>query len=218
MTRAIVGERAALPRPCLALITDQARSRLPLLEAIVRAVGAEVGVVQLRAGDLAPGGLLALAREVRAITAGRALFVVHSDVGVALAVAADGVHLSERGPPAAEVRERVGGGCLVGRSVHSVAAARRAAAEGADYVQVGAVFATASHPGRAPSGLELVREVRAAVELPLIAVGGITSENAGQVMAAGADGVAVIGAILGSEDPAESVCGLRAALESGTRQ
>lgn len=201
-----------LPRPCLVLITDRGRSRLPLLEAIAQAVGAGVDVVQLRAGDLAPDELLALAREIRALTAGRALFVVHSDVTVALAVAADGVHLSERGPPVAEVRARGGERLLVGRSVHSVAAARQAEAEGVDYIQVGAVFATASHPGRAPAGLGLVREVRAAVKLPLTAVGGITHENAGQVLAAGADGVAVIGALLGSDDPAGAVRRLRDAL------
>jgi len=204
--------RGELPRPCLALITDRRRSALPLLAAVAAAVDAGVDVVQLREPDLSREELLALARRLWAITAGRAVFVINSEVEVALVVGADGVHLTERGAAIASVRARSGGRLLVGRSVHSVEAARQAADEGADYVQIGAVFATASHPHRPPAGVALVRAVRAAVTVPpsvrrtsLLAVGGITPENAGEVLAAGADGVAVIGAILGSEQPGAMV-------------
>jgi thiamine-phosphate pyrophosphorylase len=206
--------RPSLPRPCLALITDRRRSALPLVEAVAAAIAAAVDLVQLREGDLAPGELLALALELRTLTARRALFVVNADVALALAVGADGVHLPERGTALAEVRARGGARLLIGRSVHSVAAARHAAAEGADYLQVGAIFPTASHPGHPAAGPDLVRSVRAAVNLPLLAVGGITHENAAQVLVAGADGVAVIGAILGRAAPEAATQRLRLALHT----
>jgi thiamine-phosphate pyrophosphorylase len=197
-----------LPNPCLVLITDRRRSALPLLDAVAAGVEAGVDAVQLREPDLPRADLLELARALRAITAGRALLLINGDLELALAVGADGVHLSERAPAVGGLRAQAGQRLVVGRSVHSVAAARRAVEEGVDYVQVGAVYATASHPGRAPVGLALVREARAAISMspgvrraPLLAIGGITPENAGEVLAAGADGLAVIGAILGSERP-----------------
>lgn len=205
--------RASLARrSCLALITDRKRSALPLGEAARQALRVGAELVQLRERDLPPRELLALAAELRRLTLGRTLFMVNADVELALAVAADGVHLPERGASVAEVRSRLWRGSLVGRSVHSVDAARAAEAEGADYVKVGNIFATDSHPDRAPAGLNLVREVRAAVTLPLIVVGGITPENAREVIAAGADGVAVIGAILGSREPGRATWELRKAL------
>ena len=211
---------AALTRRAgIALITDHRRSASPLGEAVEQALTVGIELVQLRERDLPPRELLALAWELRRLTLARALFVINADVELALAVAADGVHLPERGISVAEARARMGRGCLVGRSVHSADAARAAQAEGADYVQVGNIFATQSHPGRAPAGLDLVREARAAVTLPpgvrgtpLLAVGSITPENALGVIAAGADGVAVIGAILGSREPGRATWELRKAL------
>lgn len=206
--------RAAIARSsCLALITDHHRSVLPLVDAVEQALRVGIEMVQLRERDLPPAELLPLAAELRKLTLGRALFVINADVELALAVAADGVHLPERGASPARVRARMGSGCLVGRSVHSVEAARQALAEGADYVHVGAVYATESHPGQAPAGLDLVREVRAAVSGPVLAVGGITPGNARQVIAAGADGVAVIGAILGSDEPGRAIWELREAMK-----
>lgn len=210
-----------LPHPCLVLITDRRRSRLPLLDAVAEAVAAGVDAVQLRELDLPRDELLALAHSLRRVTTGRSLLLVNGDLALALAADADGVHLPEAGPAVAEVRARGGERLLIGRSVHSVAAAERAAEEGAEYVQVGAVFATASHPGREPSGLDLVRDVRSAVaplsvrRTPLLAVGGITPENAAEVLAAGADGLAVIGAILGSERPGAVVRRFREVLARG---
>lgn len=212
--------RASLARrACLALITDRTRSALPLAEVIEQALTVGIELVQLREHDLPPEELLRLAADLRQRTLARALFVINADVELARAVAADGVHLPEHGASVAEVRAALGRACLVGRSVHSVATARQAQAEGADYVQVGNIFATQSHPDRAAAGLELLRDVRAAVTLPsgvrktpLLAVGGITPENARDLIAAGADGVAVIGAILGSREPGRATWELRKAL------
>jgi thiamine-phosphate diphosphorylase len=201
--------------PSLMLITD--RSRLhgrPIEEVASQAVDGGVTVVQLREKDLSSGDLYDLAVTVHAVLRGRALLLVNDRIDVAIAAGADGVHLPEHTLPLQKLRDYVGDACIVGRSVHSVEAALRAEQEGADYVQVGAVYETRSHPGQTPTGLELVRAVAEAVRVPIIAVGGITPERVAEVIEAGADGIAVIGAILDADDPQAAARALRTALDA----
>jgi len=191
-----------LPIPCLALIIDRRLCQgLSLGEAVARAVASGVNVVQLREKDLAAAQLVPLADRLRAITQGKALLIVNSRLDVALLCGADGVHLPERGPSVAATRRLAGDGFIIGRSVHSAEEAVKAQEEGADYVQVGAIFPTRSHPGLPAAGLALLKGVAARVAIPIVAVGGITAENVGQVMQAGARGAAVISAVLGSPSP-----------------
>jgi len=191
-----------LPIPCLTLITDRRLCQgLSLREAVVRAVGGGVNVVQLREKDLAAAQLVPLADRLRAITQDKALLIVNTRLDVALVCGADGVHLPERGPSVAATRRLAGDGFIIGRSVHSAEEAAKAQEEGADYVQVGAIFPSRSHPGQTPAGPGLVESVAARVTIPIVAVGGITAGNVGQVMQAGARGVAVISAILDSSSP-----------------
>ena len=190
-----------LPVPCLTLISDRRLcQRLSLGEAVVRAVGGGVNVVQLREKDLAAAQLVPLADRLRAITQDKALLIVNSRLDVALLCGADGVHLPERGPSVAATRRLAGDGFIIGRSVHSAEEAAKAQEEGADYVQVGAIFPTRSHPGPS-AGLTLLKSVAARVTIPIVAVGGITVGNVDQVMQAGAKGAAVISAILGAPSP-----------------
>jgi thiamine-phosphate pyrophosphorylase len=190
-----------LPSPCLTLITDRRLCQsLSLEEAVARATGGGINVVQLREKDLAAAELVPLADHLRAITRDKALLIVNSHLDVALLCGADGVHLPERGPSVAATRRLAGDGLIIGRSVHSAEEAVKAEEEGADYVQVGAIFPTRSHPGP-PAGPGLVESVAVRVSIPIVAVGGITARNVGQVMQAGARGAAVISAILGSPSP-----------------
>jgi len=196
------------------LLTDRTRLRgSSLEEAVSRALDGGVSVVQLREKDLSGGDLYDLAVTIRAVTRGRALFLVNDRFDVALAAGADGVHLPEHSVPVMKVRDFAGDVCIIGCSVHSVEAALRAEAAGADYVVVGAVYKTASHPGQEPGGIELVRTVAEAVRVPVVAVGGISAENAAAAVAAGADGVAVIGAIMDAGDPQQAAARLRRALD-----
>jgi len=206
--------RPALPYPCLALVTDRRRSRIPLDAAVERAVAGGVNLVELREKDLPADELLALARRLRAVTRGRALLVVNDRVDVALVSGADGAHLPERGLPVREARALLGAGRLVGRSVHSVVSAVDAERDGADYAILGTIYATSSKPGVSPAGIGLVAEAARATRLPLLAIGGVTAERAPEVMAAGAWGVAVISAVLDADDPADAARRLRAALDS----
>ena len=199
--------------PCLALVTDRsALGGLSLEEAVAQAVEGGANLVQLREKDLPAAELLALAEKLRAFTQGRALFLVNDRLDVALACSADGVHLPERGLPVAVARRLAGEEFIIGRSVHSVAEAVRAQDEGADYVQVGTVFASRSHPDQPVAGLGLLEAVAAAVSIPILAVGGITSANVGEATGAGASGAAVISAILATPSPREAARDLAQAI------
>jgi thiamine-phosphate pyrophosphorylase len=140
--------------------------------------------------------------------------VVNDRVDVALAAGADGVHVGQDDVPPEAARALSGGGKIVGFSTHSAAQASAAARLPVDYIAIGPVFDTSSKEKPDPLvGLEGVRRVRAAVgTLPLVAIGGITAETAPPVLEAGADSVAVIGALLNTSDPAEITRRTRALL------
>jgi thiamine-phosphate pyrophosphorylase len=200
-----------IPVPALMLVTDRllAGCEDALVDAVAEALEGGVNAVQLREKDLAPEDLLALARRLRAVTRDRAALIVNGSLEIALAAEADGVHLPEAAP-AIERPERP---FLVGRSVHSREAAVQAWAECSDYLIAGPILETKSHPNAAPSGVRLIEETVGAVAVPVLAIGGITAGRITEVVRAGASGVAVISAILGSESPAAAARGLREALE-----
>ena len=149
---------------------------------------------------------------VAAAHAAGALLVVNDRPDVARLAGADGVHVGQDDLAPADVRALLPGG-IVGVSTHDRAQLAAAASSGADYVAVGPVFATTSKARPDPVvGLELLRAARGLTRAPLVAIGGITAENAADVIAAGADGVAVIGALLQAPDPGEAFRRLDAAL------
>ncbi len=202
------------PLPRLHLIVDPALCRergIAPAELAARAVGDGRAVaVYVRAPGLAAAALWRLAVDLRAVLAPPALLIVNDRADVAVAVGADGVHLGGHGLPVAAARRVVGARLLLGRSVHGVAEARAAEREGADYALLGTIYPTASHPGAAGGGLALVRAVRAAVRLPVIAVGGVDRTTLGAVLDAGADGVAVLRAVGMAADPGRATATLYA--------
>jgi len=188
--------------PTLCLVTDRHQCGETELEAVVEAaIEGGVNVVQLREKDLSAGELFSLGMRLREVTRGKALLLINDRVDVAQACGADGVHLPENGLPTSIARWVMGRHALVGRSVHGVEAAAQAEKDGADLVQLGTIFASPSKPDSPPVGPELLREVADAVSIPVLAVGGVTLENAAEAIAAGAAGTAVISAICGAHDP-----------------
>ena len=171
-------------------------------------------LVQIRVKAGADAAFLALARE--AVAAARAeggLLMVNDRPDVALLAEADGVHLGQDDLRPRDARSLLKAGSLIGLSTHDAAQAEAAGAEPVDYVAVGPVFATSTKPDADPViGLSGVRAARARTHLPLVAIGGITAENAGSVIEAGADGVAVVSAVMGEPDVAAAVRRLRAAI------
>jgi thiamine-phosphate pyrophosphorylase len=161
-------------------------------------------LLQLRLKGVSARALHEAALALRALTrAAGAAFVVNDRPDVAAAVGAEGVHLGQDDVPVSVARAVLGAGQWVGVSTHDLGEARAALADGADYLGVGPVFDTGSKVGALPArGLELVRTVRALTDRPLVAIGGITAETAPAVRGAGADAVAVIGAIVRADDPA----------------
>jgi thiamine-phosphate pyrophosphorylase len=190
---------------------------------VVRAAAAGgVDVVQLREKHATARKRYDLGREVRAVTreAGVPL-VVNDRVDLAAAVDADGVHLGDDDLPVSVARGRLGADALVGRSVSTVDGAREAAAAGADYLGVGAVYRTATKdtdPEESGVGLDRVRAIRDAVDLPFVGIGGVTAERAAAVVAAGADGVAVVSEIAAADDPETATRELREAVAEGRRR
>jgi thiamine-phosphate pyrophosphorylase len=205
-----------LPKPLLMLVTDRHRcSPHPLMEAIELAVAAGIDALQLREKDLEAEQLYDLAVECRRITAGHCIFLVNGRLDIAQAAGADGVHLPEHGLPVQGARRLSGPGFLIGRSVHSASAAVEAEAAGADYVELGTIFATDSKPGLEPSGLGLVRETATRLSIPGLAVGGVDARNAPAVIASGASGIAVVSAILQAGNVGQAVANLRQSLGLG---
>lgn len=187
------------PTPLLMLVTEPS-ARLP--EIVAGAVAGGVNVVQLRDRDGAPDCLHETATALRFVTQGRALLLINGDPGVAASIGADGLHLPERGLSVREARAMVGPRGLVGRSIHSVESAERAANEGTDYLIAGTIFASGSHPGETPRGLDFLRDVCAAVHpTPVLAIGGVTPERAADCLGAGAAGVAVLSPLMRATDP-----------------
>ena len=183
---------------------DTAADPVALADAML-AGGARL--LQLRLKDATSRELLRVAEIIRERThIVGAAFVVNDRPDVARAVDADGVHLGQDDLPVAAARRIVGPALLIGVSTHDLTQLRAAAAEGADYVAVGPVYATQSKTGAlAPRGLDLIRAARAATSLPIVAIGGITAETAPAVRAAGADSVAMIAALVRTPDVAAAV-------------
>lgn len=127
-----------------------------------------------------------------------------------MAVGADGVHVGQKDLPVAVVRRLTGSDMIIGSSTNNAGEARRAEADGADYVSVGRLFETASKEDTRPAGTRTIREVNAAVSLPVCAIGGINESNIDEVIAAGANIVAVIGAVCSAPDPQRAASRLQA--------
>ena len=131
-------------------------------------------------------------------------FIVNDHADLALAVGADGVHVGQKDLPIDIVRRLVGPEMIIGASTNNVNEARRAEADGADYVSVGRLFETGSKTDTRAASTGTIRQVKAAVSLPVCAIGGINETNIDEVIAAGADMAAVISAVCSAREPREA--------------
>jgi thiamine-phosphate pyrophosphorylase len=205
----------------LYVVTDrQLTGGRPLRLVVEAALRGGARAFQLREKDLSPRELYPLALELRHLTQTYgARLLINDRVDVALAVDADGVHLATTSLPASIARRVLGPERLIGVSTHTFAEAQAAADEGADFIVFGPVFFTPSKaPYGEPVGLEALREARAVVRLPILAIGGVKKANLDQVLAAGADGIAVISAIISADDPMAASADLLATLRSRRAQ
>jgi thiamine-phosphate pyrophosphorylase len=201
LTRGNPAERFGKVR--LYVLLTEALCKRPILETARLVLEGGADAIQLREKDKADGELLALAKEVRVLChAHDALFFMNDRADLAVLAGADGVHLGQEDLPVAQARWIVGPKMILGKSTHSLEELKAALAEGADYIAVGAIFASPTKPQVACGGLELLRQAAAICDRPILAIGGISADNAGEVLAAGAWGAAVCQAVIGQEDPA----------------
>ncbi len=203
---AILRGVSLLKLPKMYPITDRRLSGLSHAEQVARLADGGASFIQLREKHLGPREFYREAEEAMRVARERGVkLIVNDRADIALALGADGLHLGQDDMPPDAARALLGDGVVIGFSTHNVAQAAEAARLPVDYVAIGPVFATSSKSNPDPVvGLEGVARAREAVgRLLFVAIGGITRENARAVLAAGADSVAVIGALLTTADPAE---------------
>ncbi len=198
------------------LVTDSSLcGERGVVETVLEAVRGGVTLVQLREkhADTRPFVELACALKAALTPLGVPL-LINDRLDVALACGADGVHVGQRDMPCAMVRKLLGPSALIGLSVETEAQVLAAGSEDVDYLGVSPVFGTPTKTDTAtPWGLAGVQKVRSLSRFPLVAIGGIDVTNAPAVLAAGADGLAVVSAICGQADPGAAAAALRAVVD-----
>ena len=203
-------QRVTLPALYAILDPEQVSSRSP--EIVVRQLlegGAKM--IQLRAKALSSRDFFHLAQRARELTAAfDCRLIINDRLDIALGSAADGVHLGQEDLPL-QVGRKLLGDRLIGISTHNLEQAKEAEANGADYIGFGPLFGTATkNTGYTARGLEILARIRAAVALPIVAIGGITEANIQDVWQAGADSAAIISDILKAEEVAAKVSAILA--------
>lgn len=192
----------------LYLITDRKNAGgRDLAEVVEAALEGGARFIQLREKDLGGRDLLGLARRLKPLTAGAgAKLIINDRVDVALASDADGVHLGVGSIPPEDARKLMGDEKLIGVSTHGLEEARAAVAGGADFITLGPVWRTSSKEKYGPPvGLDTLREVAGEAEIPVYALGGVKPGRVKEALGAGASGVALISAVMASEDVRGSV-------------
>jgi len=180
------------------------------LSQIEKALEGGVTVLQLRAKRLSTRRFYEVALQVKALARRYEVpFIVNDRLDIALAVAADGLHIGQDDLPAAEARRWLGKDKILGVSVRKLEEALQAFKDGADYLGVGAMFPTKTKNDAAAASFEELRNIQIAVNLPIVAIGGINSKNAALMKKEGVQGIAVVSAILEQADPAYAVKELR---------
>ena len=183
-------------------VTDRAWvGRQSLYEQVESALKGGVTCVQLREKELPEEYFLAEAMEISELCRRYGIpFFINDNVDIALACHADGIHVGQEDLDAAQVRQRVGVGMMIGVSVHCVEEALEAVKQGTDYLGVGAMFATSTKTDVDVLPMETLRDICAAVDIPVVAIGGISRDNISQLSNTGVDGVALVSAIFAADD------------------
>lgn len=188
-------------------VTDRAWvGEKTLYQQVEEALRGGITCLQLREKDMDGGELLREAREIHALCRQYGVpFIVNDNVEVAVACGAEGVHVGQEDMAAGDVRRRVGDGMMLGVSVHTVEQAREAVRSGADYLGLGAVFPTRTKTDVEQMPNETLRAICGAVDVPVVAIGGINRGNIGSLAGSGVDGVALVSAIFSAAD-IETTC------------
>jgi len=186
-------------------ITDASLSLAGNISDVKNALAAKVRVVQYREKYKSTREMYKEALKIRALCK-NTIFLVNDRVDIALSVKADGIHLGQDDLPYYVARRLLGKKKIIGLTVHSVKEAREAERLGADYISLSPIFATSTKQdaGR-PVGIELLKKIRRYISIPIIAIGGINSSNAKEVILAGADGLCAISAVITKQNVRQEI-------------
>ena len=172
-----------------------------LLRQVAEAIDGGAGIVQLREKHLGQADFLEEAERFVALCREKgAVSIINDNVDIAAQVGADGVHIGQEDLEAGRARQMLGPDKVIGVSAHSVAEALAAQAAGADYLGVGAAFVTGTKTDAKPISRETIRAITAAVDIPVVAIGGISRDNILELRDCGLDGVAVVSALFAQAD------------------
>ncbi len=172
-----------------------------LAKQVEESIKAGATFIQLREKNLPFKEFVKTAKEIKAVTDWyKVPFVINDDVKVALKADADGVHIGQSDEDIITVREKLGKDKIIGLSAHNVKEAKKAQDMGADYIGVGAVFSTATKSDANPVALETLNEICRSVNIPVVAIGGISKSNIQKLSGSGVNGVAVVSAIFAQPD------------------
>lgn len=204
----------------LYLVTDSGLMTTATIEECVeQGIQGGCTVVQLRESDASSLAFYQKAVSLREITARLGVtFIVNNRVDIALAVCADGVHIGQNDLPYRVVREILGPDQLIGVSCNNVAEAKEAQEAGADYIGVGAMFSTGTKTNTRPVTIQGLKEIRRAVSIPIVAIGGIHGENIALLEGTGIDGVAVVSAIVAQQDIGKAAKEMKERVEKVVRR
>ena len=187
----------------LMLVTDHCSDVDAFCTIVEKALQAGVTVLQLREKTATTRDFYQLALRIKPIARQYNVpLLINDRLDIALAVDADGVHVGQEDLPVAVVRRLIGPDKILGATAATVAAAQTAEREGADYIGSGAMFPTLTKPGKQVLPLNVLAQIKQAVQVPVVAIGGITADNLMTLKITGVDGLAVVSAIMDSADPA----------------
>ncbi|MBI5194057.1 MAG: thiamine phosphate synthase [Nitrospirae bacterium] len=190
----------------LYLIIDQQHTNKDIVSVAKDAVNAGVDIIQYREKVLSKKATLTIAEELRRITADAGvIFIINDDPAIAFAVDADGVHLGQEDMPVNIARKILGKEKIIGISTHNVQEVVSAKELNPDYIAFGPIFQSPTKMVTSPHGIDGLKQIRASIAVPLIAIGGINLDNVSSVINAGADGVAIISAVLSAAEIKEAV-------------
>ena len=183
------------------LVTDSGLSKKGTLSDVKESVEAGCKIIQYREKNKSTKEMVDEASEIMRICSGRAIFLVNDRIDVALAVNADGVHIGQDDMPIETARKLLGAEKIIGLTVHNVDEAIRAEKCGADYIGLGSIFDTSTKKDAGKGiGPASIREVKDAIKVPVVAIGGINKENCRSVVVNGADSLVAISAVVCSDD------------------
>lgn len=182
-----------------------------LMQQVEESLKGGVTLVQLREKHLSFQEFLEVAKEMKELCHKYGVpLLINDNVEICIESGADGVHVGQKDMEAGAVREKLGKDKIIGVSARTVEQAMAAQNAGADYLGVGAVFSTSTKEDAKPLDHEILKDITKAVDIPVVAIGGISSENVSQLKGTGIDGVAVVSAIYGKENPKEAAENLKA--------